>query len=186
MKIGGDSMHPLKAVVVGAGLSGVEAAWQLAKRGILVDLYEMKKHQKSPAHQMETLAELVCSNSLRSDSLENAVGVLKEELRRMDSIVMKAADLCPRPGRQRACGRPHSSFSETLTAWIKAHPLIRVIDEEVLEVPTAPVILATGPLTAAALTESLRRFTGQDYLYFYDAAAPIVELDSINMDDRLL
>jgi methylenetetrahydrofolate--tRNA-(uracil-5-)-methyltransferase len=181
MMVGGDSMHSLKATVIGAGLAGVEAAWQLAKRGVSVDLYEMKKHQKSPAHSMETFAELVCSNSLRSDSLQNAVGILKEELRRMDSIVMKAADLSRVPAGS-ALAVDRIAFSETLTGWIKAHPLINVIDEEVTNVPAAPVILATGPLTSARLYESLRAFTGHEYLYFFDAAAPIVELDSINLD----
>jgi methylenetetrahydrofolate--tRNA-(uracil-5-)-methyltransferase len=181
MMIGGDSMHSLKATVVGAGLAGVEAAWQLAKRGVSVDLYEMKKHQKSPAHSMETFAELVCSNSLRSDSLQNAVGILKEELRRMDSIVMKAADLSRVPAGS-ALAVDRIAFSDTLTGWIKAHPLITVIDEEVTDVPAAPVILATGPLTSARLYDSLRAFTGHEYLYFFDAAAPIVELDSINLD----
>lgn len=174
-------MQELKATVVGAGLAGVEAAWQLAKRGIAVDLYEMKKHAKSPAHSMTSFAELVCSNSLRSDSLENAVGVLKEELRRMDSIVMKAADMTRVPAGS-ALAVDRIAFSETLTGWIRNHPLIRVIDEEVEKVPTSPVILATGPLTSPRLYDSLRAFTGREYLYFFDAAAPIVELDSINLD----
>lgn len=174
-------MHPLKATVVGAGLSGVEAAWQLAKRGISVDLYEMKKVQKSPAHSMETFAELVCSNSLRSDTLLNAAGILKEELRHMDSIVMKAADMSRVPAGS-ALAVDRIKFSETLTGWIRNHPLIRVIDEEVTLVPDAPVILATGPLTSSKLYDALKTFTGQDYLYFFDAAAPIVELESINLD----
>lgn len=168
-----------KAVVVGAGLAGVEAAWQLAKRGIEVDLYEMKKHQKSPAHRLETFAELVCSNSLRSDSLENAVGVLKEELRRMDSIVMRAADQTRVPAGS-ALAVDRELFSATLTGWIKSHPLIRVVEEEVKAVPSAPAILCTGPLTSPLLYDSLRRWTGEEYLYFFDAAAPIVELDSID------
>lgn len=170
-----------RVTVVGAGLAGVEASHQLALRDIPVRLYEMKKVRKSPAHKSDSFAELVCSNSLRSDALENAAGLLKEELRRLGSLVMKAADASRVPaGSSLAVDR--TMFSEILTRTIRDNPRIEVIDAEVTEIPEGPVILASGPLTSDPLFEALRRKTGEDTLYFFDAAAPIVEGDSINMN----
>jgi methylenetetrahydrofolate--tRNA-(uracil-5-)-methyltransferase len=173
-------MSYLPVHVIGAGLAGVEAAHQLALRGIPVRLHEMKKIRKSPAHQSDAFAELVCSNSLRCDSLENAVGLLKEELRRCGSLVMQAADATRVPAGS-ALAVDRSAFSEWLTQAIRTDPLIEVIDEEVTEIPDGFVILATGPLTSDALFKTLRQKTGLDTLYFFDAAAPIVDADSIDM-----
>jgi len=167
--------------VIGAGLAGVEASYQLTKRGIPVRLYEMKKQKKSPAHKLDSFAELVCSNSLRSDAIENAVGLLKEELRMLDSLVMRAAEATKVPaGSSLAVDR--QAFSDYLTHAIKNNPLIEVIDEEVTEIPSGFVIIATGPLTSDPLFASLKKMTGEDTLYFFDAAAPIVEFESINMN----
>ncbi|HRY77181.1 MAG TPA: methylenetetrahydrofolate--tRNA-(uracil(54)-C(5))-methyltransferase (FADH(2)-oxidizing) TrmFO [Candidatus Izemoplasmatales bacterium] len=165
--------------VIGAGLAGVEAAHQLAHKGIPVYLHEMKKIRKSPAHQSESFAELVCSNSFRSDSIDNAVGLLKEELRLCGSLVMQAADATRVPAGS-ALAVDRSAFSEWLTRAIRSNPLIQVIDEEVTAIPDGFVILATGPLTSDALFAALRQKTGIDTLYFFDAAAPIVEADSID------
>ncbi len=170
-----------RVTVVGAGLAGVEAAYQLALRGIPVRLYEMKKVRKSPAHKMETFAELVCSNSLRSDSLENAAGLLKEELRRLGSLVMRVAEETKVPaGSSLAVDR--TEFSQRLTNIIRENPMIEIVEEEVTEIPEGPLILASGPLTSDALFDALRRKTGEDTLYFFDAAAPIIEADSIDMN----
>jgi len=167
--------------VIGAGLAGVEASYQLTKRGIPVRLYEMKKQKKSPAHKLDSFAELVCSNSLRSDAIENAVGLLKEELRMLDSLVMRAAEATKVPaGSSLAVDR--QAFSDYLTHATKNNPLIEVIDEEVTEIPSGFVIIATGPLTSDPLFASLKKMTGEDTLYFFDAAAPIVEFESINMN----
>ncbi len=167
--------------VIGAGLAGVEASYQLAKRGIPVKLYEMKKNKKSPAHQIDDFAELVCSNSFRSNDIHNAVGLLKEELRRLDSIILKAADYSKVPAGS-ALAVDRILFSSYITNYIRNHPLIEVIDEEVISLPEGPCIIATGPLTSKPLFDELKELIGESTLYFYDAAAPIIEFDSINMD----
>ncbi len=167
--------------VIGAGLAGVEASYQLAKRGIHVFLHEMKKIKKSPAHTMNTFAELVCSNSFRSDSIQNAAGLLKEELRMLDSLVIRCADKTRVPAGS-ALAVDRDLFSEACTQAILNHPLIEVIDEEVTSLPEGNVLVATGPLTSDALFEEIKKITGEDTLYFFDAAAPIIEADSINMD----
>ena len=167
--------------VIGAGLAGAEAAWQLANRGIMVELYEMKPHKKSPAHHTDTFAELVCSNSLRGDRLENAVGLLKEELRRMGSLILAyAEETRVEAGGCLAVDR--QGFSDLVTQKIKNHPNIRVIAEEVTQVPEGPVIVATGPLTSDALSEAIGQYFGQDYLHFFDAAAPLVTAESVDME----
>ena len=167
--------------VIGAGLAGTEAAWQLAKRGIPVRLIEMKPDRMSPAHHSAMMAELVCSNSLRSDRLTNAVGLLKEEMRRLDSLIMKAADHARVPAGG-ALAVDRDSFSGYITEAIRSHPLIEVRAEEAVSIPDAPAIVASGPLTSEALSESIRRMPGLETLNFYDAAAPIVMADSIDMD----
>ena len=168
--------------VIGAGLAGCEAAWQLARRGIQVKLYEMKPEKKSPAHHTDTFAELVCSNSLRSDRLENAVGLLKEELRRLDSLIMSCADATKvEAGGCLAVDR--QGFSDMVTEKIRNHPNITVSYEEIREVPQGPVIIATGPLTSDAMSEAIGRYFGQDYLHFFDAAAPLVTAESVDMNE---
>ncbi len=166
--------------VVGAGLAGCEAAWQIANRGIKVHLYEMKPQEQTPAHHLPYFAELVCSNSLRSDQLENAVGLLKEEMRRLDSLIIACADETRVPaGGALAVDREH--FSKMVTDKICAHENICVKQEEIKEVPQNEfAIIATGPLTADALAEDIKAFAGQASLYFYDAAAPIVEKETID------
>ncbi len=171
----------MKAIVIGGGLAGCEAAWQLAKRNISVDLYEMKPKKHSPAHSLDTLAELVCSNSLRADGLENGAGLLKEEMRLLDSVVMSGADRCRVPAGG-ALAVDRTSFSEAVTAQIASCKNIRIIHEEVTEIPDAEcVIIATGPLTSDALSEKIGTLCGNDRLYFYDAAAPIITAESIDM-----
>lgn len=167
--------------VIGAGLAGSEAAWQLANRGVSVRLYEMRPHKKTPAHQTEKFAELVCSNSFRGDALTNAVGVLKEEMRMLSSVIMKAADEAKVPAGG-ALAVDRDEFSNLVTNYVKNHPNVTVIHEEVTTIPDGPTIIATGPLTSDALSDQLKSLTGEEYLYFYDAAAPIVEADSIDMD----
>ena len=166
--------------VIGAGLAGAEAAWQLAQRGIEVKLYEMKPHKKSPAHHADTFAELVCSNSLRGDKIENAVGLLKEELRRLDSLIIACAD-ATRVEAGGCLAVDRQGFSDLVTKKIRNHPNITVVSEEVTEVPEGPVIIATGPLTSDALSKSIGAYFGSDYLHFFDAAAPLVTSDSIDM-----
>jgi methylenetetrahydrofolate--tRNA-(uracil-5-)-methyltransferase len=170
----------VRVVVVGAGLAGAEAAWQLAERGVSVALFEMKPARFSPAHQSPELAELVCSNSLRGASLANAVGLLKEEMRRLGSLVLRAADATAVPaGRALAVDR--TQFSRFITDAIEAHPRIELRREELVALPDAELaILATGPLTSAPLAEALRALVGEDSLYFYDAISPIVYADSID------
>ena len=168
--------------VIGAGLAGSEAAWQLARRGIQVTLYEMKPHKKSPAHHADTFAELVCSNSLRGDKLENAVGLLKEELRRMGSLIMECAD-ATRVEAGGCLAVDRYGFSQMVTDKIKNHPNITVVEEEVTEVPEGPVIIASGPLTSDALSDAIGRYFGADYLHFFDAAAPLVTAESIDMNE---
>ena len=167
--------------VIGAGLAGSEAAWQLAQRGLKVKLYEMKPHKKSPAHHTDTFAELVCSNSLRGDRLENAVGLLKEELRRLDSLIIACAD-ATRVEAGGCLAVDREGFSRLVTEKIKNHPNITVVDEEVTAVPEGPVIVATGPLTSDAMSQAIGQYFGQGYLHFFDAAAPLVTADSIDMD----
>ena len=166
--------------VIGAGLAGAEAAWQLAQRGIEVTLYEMKPHKKSPAHHTDTFAELVCSNSLRGDKIENAVGLLKEELRRLDSLIIACAD-ATRVEAGGCLAVDRQGFSNLVTEKIRNHPNITVVSEEVTEVPEGPVIIATGPLTSDALSKAIGAYFGSDYLHFFDAAAPLVTYDSIDM-----
>ena len=172
----------MSVTVLGGGLAGCEAAWQLAQRGIPVRLYEMKPGKKSPAHHLDTMAELVCSNSLRSDRLTNAVGLLKAEMRLLDSLIMRVADETAVPaGGALAVDRDH--FSEGIDRAIRQHPLITVIPEEVTEIPAeGTVIIATGPLTSDGLSETIARMQGLSTLHFYDAAAPIVTADSLDMD----
>ncbi|HEX2947146.1 MAG TPA: methylenetetrahydrofolate--tRNA-(uracil(54)-C(5))-methyltransferase (FADH(2)-oxidizing) TrmFO [Clostridia bacterium] len=167
--------------VIGAGLAGCEAAWQAAKRGVRVRLFEMKPLKHSPAHSMDTFAELVCSNSLRSDRLENAVGLLKEEMRIMDSLIMKCADATRLPAGG-ALAVDRTGFSGKVTQAIIENPLITVINKEADELPEGGItIIATGPLTSDALSGCISRLTGTESLYFYDAAAPIVTAESIDM-----
>ncbi|MFS0663210.1 FADH(2)-oxidizing methylenetetrahydrofolate--tRNA-(uracil(54)-C(5))-methyltransferase TrmFO [Bacillus mojavensis] len=167
--------------VIGAGLAGSEAAWQLAKRGIQVKLYEMRPVKQTPAHHTDKFAELVCSNSLRSNTLANAVGVLKEEMRALDSAIIAAADECSVPAGGALAVDRHE-FAASVTNRVKNHPNVTVINEEVTKIPEGPTIIATGPLTSESLSAQLKELTGEDYLYFYDAAAPIVEKDSLDMD----
>ena len=172
----------MKVKVIGAGLAGSEAAWQLANRGLQVELYEMKPHKMSPAHHTESFAELVCSNSFRGDRLENAVGLLKEELRRCGSLIMA----CAEQTRVEAGGClavDRAGFANLVTEKIRNHPNITVIHEEVTAVPEGPVIIATGPLTSDAMSDAIADYFGQaDYLHFFDAAAPLITAESINMD----
>ena len=166
--------------VIGAGLAGSEAAWQLARRGISVELYEMKPEKKTPAHHTDDFAELVCSNSLRGDRLENAVGLLKEELRRCGSLIME----CAEKTRVEAGGClavDRQGFSAMVTEKIRKHPNITVIPGEVTCVPEGPVIIATGPLTSDAMSAAIGEYFGMDYLHFFDAAAPLVTAESIDM-----
>lgn len=169
-----------KATVIGAGLAGCEAAWQLAERGIEVSLVEMKPQKRTPAHHYDGFAELVCSNSLRSDRLENAVGLLKEELRRMGSLIMECADSAKVPAGG-ALAVDRTVFSDTVTQKIKNHPNITVKNAEVTEVPQKNCIVATGPLTTPELYKNITELTGNENLYFFDAAAPIVTLESVDM-----
>ena len=166
--------------VIGAGLAGSEAAWQLARRGLQVELYEMKPEKKSPAHHVDTFAELVCSNSLRGDRLENAVGLLKEELRRLDSLIISCADQT-RVEAGGCLAVDRQGFSDLVTKQIRNHPNITVIPGEITKVPEGPVIIATGPLTSDALSADIGRYFGTEYLHFYDAAAPLVTAESVDM-----
>ena len=170
-----------EVTVVGAGLAGSEAAWQLAVRGIPVRLLEMKPKKMTPAHVSPWFAELVCSNSLRSDELTNAVGLLKEELRRMGSLIMRCAD-AHRVAAGGALAVDREGFARAVTENIRSHPLIQVAEEEVVDFPDGDVIVATGPLTSDAFAETILRRTGSEGLHFYDAVAPIVSLESVDMD----
>ncbi|MHC1991225.1 FADH(2)-oxidizing methylenetetrahydrofolate--tRNA-(uracil(54)-C(5))-methyltransferase TrmFO [Bacillus safensis] len=167
--------------VIGAGLAGSEAAWQIAKRGIKVNLYEMRPVKQTPAHHTDKFAELVCSNSLRANALTNAVGVLKEEMRHLDSAIIAAADESSVPAGGALAVDRHE-FAANVTDRVKSHPNVTVFQEEVQSIPEGPTIIATGPLTSEALSKELKSLTGEEYLYFYDAAAPILEKDSIDMD----
>ncbi|MDN4077372.1 FADH(2)-oxidizing methylenetetrahydrofolate--tRNA-(uracil(54)-C(5))-methyltransferase TrmFO [Paenibacillus polymyxa] len=170
-----------KVTVIGAGLAGSEAAWQIASRGVPVKLYEMRPVVKTPAHHTDKFAELVCSNSLRANGLTNAVGVLKEEMRILNSLVLSAADLHAVPAGG-ALAVDRDGFSGHITDTLHQHPLIEVVNEELQELPEdGIVVVATGPLTSPALSEQIKTLMGEEYFYFYDAAAPIVEKDSIDM-----
>ncbi len=170
-----------RLVVVGGGLAGCEAAWQAAQRGVDVVLCEMKPLHFSPAHASPDLGELVCSNSLRSDVPANAVGLLKQEMRRLGSLILAAADETAVPaGRALAVDRV--AFARRITEAVESHPRISLRQELVTKVPAERAILATGPLTAPELAADLQRLLGEEYLYFYDALSPIVYADSIDMD----
>ena len=171
----------MKATVIGGGLAGCEAAWQLAKRGVQVTLYEMKPRKKTPAQTLDTLAELVCSNSLRSDRLTNAVGLLKEEMRLLDSLILRIADQTKVPAGG-ALAVDRESFSAEIEKAITGHSNITIIREEITEIPNGDVIVATGPLTSDRLSSAIGKLDGLSTLQFYDAAAPIVTIESLNMD----
>lgn len=167
--------------VIGAGLAGSEAAWQLASRGIKVKLYEMRPVRQTPAHHTDKFAELVCSNSLRANTLTNAVGVLKEEMRKLNSVIIHSADSSAVPAGGALAVDRHD-FAARVTEQVKNHPNVTVINEEMTDIPEGPTVIATGPLTSEALSAKLKELSGEDYLYFYDAAAPIIEKDSIDMN----
>ena len=171
----------MKVKVIGAGLAGSEAAWQLANRGIDVELYEMKPAKMTPAHHSPDFAELVCSNSLRGDRLENAVGLLKEELRRCGSLIMACAE-ATRVEAGGCLAVDRAGFAALVTEKIRSHPRITVIPGEVTQVPEGPVIIATGPLTSDALSKAIGEYFGADYLHFFDAAAPLVTAESVDME----
>ena len=172
----------MKVKVIGAGLAGSEAAWQLANRGSEVELYEMKPQKMTPAHHSPYLAELVCSNSLRGDRLENAVGLLKEELRRCGSLIMQCAE-ATRVEAGGCLAVDREGFAAMVTEKIRSHPMITVIEEEVTKVPEGPVIVASGPLTSDALSAAIGEYFGETgYLHFFDAAAPLVTAESIDME----
>lgn len=175
-------MQKDKIVVIGAGLAGAEAAWQAAKLGVRVELHEMKPQKFSPAHSNNGFAELVCSNSLRSNQLDNAVGLLKEEMRRMGSLIMEAAYATQVPaGSALAVNR--DEFSRYITDKIKGNPLIEVVEGEVCEISSEAItVVATGPLTSEAMANRISEITGGDELHFFDAAAPIIDFSTVNMD----
>ncbi|MDI4646231.1 FADH(2)-oxidizing methylenetetrahydrofolate--tRNA-(uracil(54)-C(5))-methyltransferase TrmFO [Cohnella sp. F6_2S_P_1] len=172
--------------VVGAGLAGSEAAWQIASQGVPVKLYEMRPVRKTPAHHTDRFAELVCSNSLRANGLTNAVGVLKEEMRLLQSLILSAADRHAVPAGG-ALAVDREGFSGEVTSRLREHPLVTVINEELSAIPRDEiVVIATGPLTSPELSAQIKDLFGEEYFYFYDAAAPIVEKDSIDMDKVFL
>jgi len=167
--------------VIGAGLAGSEAAWQLARRGVPVRLYEMRPARATEAHHTDGFAELVCSNSLRSASLDTAIGLLKEEMRRLDSLVMAAADAARVPAGS-ALAVDRSIFSQYITEMLTKHPKVEICREEVRDLPNGITIVASGPLTSPTLSSQLRDLFGSEYLYFYDAIAPVVTTESINTE----
>ena len=168
--------------VIGAGLAGSEAAYQIAKRGIPVKLYEMRGVKSTPQHKTSDFAELVCSNSLRGDSLTNAVGLLKEEMRRLDSIIMRSAEATRIPAGG-ALAVDRDGFSQMVTDEVTNHPLIEVIREEITKIPDDTItVIATGPLTSDTLAEKIHALNGGAGFYFYDAAAPIVDVNTIDME----
>jgi methylenetetrahydrofolate--tRNA-(uracil-5-)-methyltransferase len=171
----------MKAAVLGAGLAGCEAAWQLARRGVDVALWEMKPGRFQPAHKSAAFAELVCSNSLRSASLENAVGILKEEMRRLGSLIMRAADAAALPAGG-ALAVDRESFSGFVTESIRSRPNITIINGEADAIPEGPCVVATGPLTDGAMASAVAGLCGGDQLHFYDAVAPIVRKESVDME----
>ncbi|HEY6395447.1 MAG TPA: methylenetetrahydrofolate--tRNA-(uracil(54)-C(5))-methyltransferase (FADH(2)-oxidizing) TrmFO, partial [Candidatus Binataceae bacterium] len=172
-------MKPIN--VIGAGLAGSEAAFQLARRGVAVQLFEMRPARMTEAHRTENFGELVCSNSLRSASMETAVGVLKEEMRRLGSLVIAAADRARVPAGS-ALAVDRDAFSADITETLRSHPMVEIARKEATDIPDGPTILASGPLTSPALGEALNRLIGPRNLYFYDAIAPIVSADSIDME----
>lgn len=167
--------------VIGGGLAGSEAAWQAAERGLKVRLYEMRPQRTTPAHRTDRLAELVCSNSLGSDLPDRASGLLKNEMRHLDSLLMRAAAAASVPAGG-ALAVDRDKFADEIESAITQHPNITLIREEVTQIPNEPTIIATGPLTSTALATDIMRLTGEAYLYFYDALTPLIESDSINMD----
>ena len=167
--------------VIGAGLAGSEAAWQIAKRGLKVRLYEMRPEKKTPAHHTQNFAELVCTNSLRANQLTNGAGLLKEEMRRLDSIIMEAADAHNVPAGG-ALAVDRETFSSAITEKLTNHPNVEVIREELTAIPEGLTVIATGPLTSDPLAQAIKRLTDDEGLYVYDAAAPIVEKSSLDMD----
>ena len=172
----------MNVTVIGAGLAGSECAWQLAKRGVSVTLREMKPGKQTPAHVTNDFAELCCSNSLRSDQLENAVGLLKEEMRRLDSLILSCAD-ATRVEAGGALAVDRHGFAQLVTERVKSHPNITVVPGEVTDIPEGEVVIASGPLTSDALAEKLQTLLGEDSdLHFYDAAAPLVSAESVDMD----
>ena len=170
-----------QVTVIGAGLAGSEAAWQIAQQGIQVVLYEMRGKKTTPAHHTDQFAELVCSNSLRAASLTNAVGLLKEEMRRLDSLIIRSADATSVPAGG-ALAVDRDTFSQMVTDQLSSHPLIKVVRQEMTSIPDGVSVVATGPLTSESLTKSIMDFTGEQSFYFYDAAAPIVDASSVDMD----
>ncbi len=167
--------------VVGGGLAGSEAAWQLARRGLAVELIDMKPQKMTPAHHSPEFAELVCSNSLRGDRLENAVGLLKEELRRLGSLILECA-LATRVEAGGCLAVDRQGFAALVTEKLRTHPNITIRSEEITSVPPGPVIVATGPLTSAALSKAIGEYFGEDHLHFFDAAAPLISAASVDMD----
>jgi len=177
-------MNQSRIHIVGGGLAGSEAAWQAASRGVQVVLHEMRPVMPTAVHKTDRLAELVCSNSLRGDKLDNAVGLLKEEMRRLGSLVLRAADATRVPAGA-ALAVDRDAFSQAITEAIHGHPLISVVRGEVPRIPADPemypLIIATGPLTSDALSHDIASMVGADHLYFYDAISPIVLADSIDI-----
>lgn len=177
-----DHQSKQKVTVIGAGLAGSEAAWQLVSRGVPVVLYEMRPVRRTPAHISDRFAELVCSNSLRANGLTNAVGLLKEEMRIMGSLILSAADKHAVPAGG-ALAVDREGFSDEVTMALKNHPLVEFRNEELTALPEdGIVVVASGPLTSPAMSDHLKQLVGEEYLYFYDAAAPIVERESVDMD----
>ncbi len=174
------SLQRPRVTVAGGGLAGCEAAWQAAQRGVEVTLFEMRPHLRTPAHRSSKLAELVCSNSLGSDRLDRAAGLLKRELRRQGSLVIQAADRTAVPAGD-ALAVDREAFASCVTQAIESHPLIQLVREEVTEIPEGIAVIASGPLTSDRLASALVRLTGQDHLYFFDAMSPLVAADSIDL-----
>ena len=170
-----------KINVIGAGLAGSEAAWQAAEAGVAVNLYEMRPKKTTEAHHSNNFAELVCTNSLRGNNLTNAVGVLKEEMRRLNSVIITSADETAVPAGG-ALAVDRDDFSALVTKRVKEHPLVTVFEEEITEIPEGITVIATGPLTSEPLSQAIQAFNGSEGFYFYDAAAPIVDKSTINMD----
>ena len=168
-------------IVVGGGLAGTEAAWQAAERGIFVKLYEMRPQRQTPAHVSDRLAELVCSNSLGSVLIDKAPGLLKAEMRGLGSLILECAQRAAVPaGISLAVDR--DLFAQLVTERIQNHPNIQILHQEVTSIPTAPTIIASGPLTSPALTAELQTLSRQEYLYFFDALSPIVNAETLNMN----
>jgi len=167
--------------VIGGGLAGSEAAWQLAKRGVSVELWEMRPAKLTPAHRTGHLAELVCSNSLRSDALTTAVGLLKEEMRRLDSLILRWAEATRVPAGE-ALAVDREAFAAGITETLTSLPQVKLVREEVKEMPAGPAIVASGPLTSEELAQAMAAYFGEDHLYFYDAVAPIVSAESLNFE----